>query len=292
MRVLSETAASRVLETAFQQNYNSRVTGSIEGCKTAMHRFKLSSLAGVVILLASIVGAGIAISSRPVQQTMQSSYPYGVIEPPANSVRIMPLGDSITQANARHNSYRRPLWLKLSQAGHRVDFVGSTRKHLGGPPPKQDFDLDHEGHWGWRVDEVLQQIEAWSRKAQPEIVLVHLGTNDLASGEPTDAVVGEVRSLIQTLRQVNPRVKVLVAELIPLEGSDPQFQQFNAQVRQLAAEMTAPESPVIAVDQFTGFDVKQDTYDGCHPNESGEKKMADRWFTALTKVLPQPQTTQ
>lgn len=241
-----------------------------------MHRFRLSPLTGVFILLASLVGVGIGISSRPVQQP---------IAPPENGVRVMPLGDSITQANALHNSYRRPLWLKLRQVGYRVDFVGSTRKHLGGPPPQQDFDLDHEGHWGWRVDEVLQQIEAWSRAARPDIVLVHLGTNDLASGERSDGVIGEMRSLIQALRRVNPRVKVLVAELIPLQGSEPQFQQFNAQIRSLAAEMTTSESPVIAVDQFTGFDVQKDTYDGCHPNESGEQKIADRWFAALQSIL-------
>ena len=31
-------------------------------------------------------------------------------------VRILPLGDSITQANRSHNSYRRPLWHMLKEA--------------------------------------------------------------------------------------------------------------------------------------------------------------------------------
>jgi len=44
------------------------------------------------------------------------------------------------------------------------------------------------------------------------------------------------------------------------------------------------------VDQFSGFNAKAgfDTYDGCHPNESGENKMAYRWFAAIKKVLPVP----
>jgi predicted small lipoprotein YifL len=40
-------------------------------------------------------------------------------------LRIMPLGDSITEAEAGHNSYRRVLWKRLNGAGCSVDFVGS-----------------------------------------------------------------------------------------------------------------------------------------------------------------------
>src|SRR5262245_54038543 len=73
---------------------------------------------------------------------------------PAAPVRIMPLGDSITQADASHDSYRRPLWKSLQSGGYLVDFVGSSSmNHMGGPPVR-DFDADHEGHWGWRADEI------------------------------------------------------------------------------------------------------------------------------------------
>ena len=43
-----------------------------------------------------------------------------------------------------------------------------------------------------------------------------------------------------------------------------------------------------AVDLWTGFDPQTDTYDGVHPNESGEKKMAAGWFEALKTILPAP----
>ena len=200
----------------------------------------------------------------------------------------MPLGDSITQGNADHSSYRRGLWKRLRQAGYSVNFVGSTQQQFGGSLLPADFDRDHEGHWGWQVDEILPQLEAWSRSAQPDIVLVHLGTNDLAHKQSIESTVGELRSLIQTLRRVNPRVKVLLAQIIPLWGSEVRFQQFNLQVGQLAQQLSTSDSPVIAVDQFSGFDpvLGKDTYDGCHPNEAGETKMVDRWFAALKKVLP------
>ena len=75
----------------------------------------------------------------------------------------MPLGDSITQGNTKHNSYRRPLWIELRKAGYNVDFVGSTRENFKGLSPLSDFDPDHEGHWGWRVDEALERIDGWMR---------------------------------------------------------------------------------------------------------------------------------
>ncbi len=40
-----------------------------------------------------------------------------------DAVRIMPLGDSITQGIRQQNSYRRPLWHALRKAGLSVDFV-------------------------------------------------------------------------------------------------------------------------------------------------------------------------
>jgi hypothetical protein len=42
-------------------------------------------------------------------------------------VKILPLGDSMTQGEAGHFSYRRPLWKMLDSAGYKVDFVGSLR---------------------------------------------------------------------------------------------------------------------------------------------------------------------
>lgn len=202
-----------------------------------------------------------------------------------SGVRIMPLGDSITQADHHHNSYRRSLWLKLRQAGYGVNFVGSMRSHFLGNAPQSDFDQDHEGHWGWQVDQVLAQIDGWTRNAKPDIVLLHLGTNDLLRGQPNDRTISELRQLIEALRRQNPQSTILLAQLIPSVGAENQTQQLNQRIDELARSMNSPTSPVILVDQYTGFNASQDTYDGLHPNTAGEEKMATRWFGALQKVL-------
>ncbi len=201
--------------------------------------------------------------------------------------RILPLGDSITQGDKNHNSYRRPLGIQLRKAGYNnVDFVGSTRENFQGPSPLSDFDQDHEGHWGWQVDQILERIDSWGRISKPDIVLLHLGTNDINQGQSQESTIEELRELIQRLRRINPRVKTLIAQLIPC-GDEAKIRQFNRRIVDLARNTNTQESPVIAVDQFSDFNATAgfDTYDGCHPNESGEKKMANRWFAALKKVL-------
>ena len=87
---------------------------------------------------------------------------------------ILPLGDSITQADLNFNSYRRPLWHRLNAAGYSVDFIGS-RNYNGfrsfGPPPNPDFDLDHEGHPGAKAYELLDQLPRRLTRYTPDIVL-------------------------------------------------------------------------------------------------------------------------
>jgi acyl-CoA thioesterase I len=229
----------------------------------------------------ALIGFGSYLNSW---QLHAASPPLAAAQP---KLRIMPLGDSITQSNKDHGSYRRVLWQTLKQGGYNVDFVGSLKTHYQGPAPTSDFDLDHEGHWGWRIDEILTQLDGWTKTARPDIVLVHLGTNDIAQQQDIKSTVDELAQVVQVLRKNNPKVKVLLGQIIPLWGKEKLCQEFNGMVKQLAQKTSTRQSLVIAVDLFTGFrpEPNADTFDGAHPNESGEKKMAERWFTALKTVL-------
>jgi lysophospholipase L1-like esterase len=203
------------------------------------------------------------------------------------SVRIMPLGDSITQGFRGHDSFRRGLWLRLKKAGARVDFVGSLKENFGGMPHHTDFDMDHEGHWGWRADQVLARVDNWAAKNVPDIVLLHLGTNDIGGGQDIEETVGEIEEIIMTIRKHNPKVKVLLAQIIPManEAINERIKKFNEQLESLAESICTEESPVILVNHFDGFDSQSDTYDGVHPNEWGADKMADKWYEALDSLL-------
>ena len=131
--------------------------------------------------------------------------------------------------------------------------------------------------------------QAWAAAAQPEVVLVHLGHNDLWQGQGVDSTIADLSGIVGGLRTVVPTITVLLAQVIP--GSQSGFDEIpelNAAIAQLALQLDTPWSRVIAVDHWTGFDPIADTYDGTHPNESGERKVSHRWVGALVTVLGRP----
>jgi hypothetical protein len=207
----------------------------------------------------------------------------GLAHSAGEPLRIMPLGDSITEARGGSASYRYWLQKHLQGARIRFDFVGSRHGVYGGAPRFADFDQDHEGHWGWTTGQVLEQIDTWAASARPDVALVHLGTNDVVR-DPA-VVPKNLAGIITSLRKANPRVAVLLARLIPIRGFAAKLGPVEESIERVAREQTTPDSPVVVVRQDEGFDVDADTYDGIHPNESGERKMAKRWFEAI-RALP------
>lgn len=204
---------------------------------------------------------------------------------PAAQTRVMPLGDSITEAETPHASYRYFLWKELESQGYCIDFVGSQTGVYNGPPRFSDFDQHHEGHWGWRADQILASVRTWATAANPQVLLMHLGTNDIWQGQSIGSTTAELGAIIDEVRAVNASVEVLIAQIIPLSDPNIPVGALNAAIVVLAAAKTTPASPVIVVDQNTGFDPVADTYDGVHPNETGERKMAAQWFGSLAQRL-------
>ncbi|HMP74158.1 MAG TPA: SGNH/GDSL hydrolase family protein [Kiritimatiellia bacterium] len=200
-------------------------------------------------------------------------------------VLVLPLGDSITQGDRGHNSYRRPLWHALNEGECRVGFVGSQRRNHWGGPPDKDFDLAHEGHWGWQVDEVLAELPHWlTLYPAPDIALIHLGSNDLFRGRRVPDILADFEAMIGVLRQRNPSMVLLVAQLIPASGMEAQVAAFNEALVRLEG-LSTEASPVVMVDQFSGFDVRRMTYDGVHPNREGEERIAGRWLEVMAPFV-------
>jgi len=202
-------------------------------------------------------------------------------------LKIMPLGDSITCSLEFQASYRYYLWHRLLNAGYSIDFVGSLKGVFNGNPPLYpDFDQDHEGHSGYRAQDVLPVVKTWAQAAQPDVVLIHLGTVDMFNGDSISATIDALGGIIDKLREVKPNVKILLAQIIPArdDGVRAQIQLLNAAIPGLVKEKNSPVSPVRVVNQYTGFDPWNDTVDGVHPNGSGEQKLAWNWY-AVFRIL-------
>jgi PGF-pre-PGF domain-containing protein len=263
---------------------------------------------GFVLLLALLIGL-VGVGALMGGGTAVAQTPPTLHQSP--TVHILPLGDSITQGENRnsnnYNSYRRPLWslLQTATASYDVNFVGSwDRAFPDTTSPNPDFDMDHEGHWGWYAEQILNgcvpgceagsgtgKLETWLQGYTPDVVLLHIGTNDLKDPGDDQVVVDqtltEIGQIIDELRADNPQVVVLLAQILPSTRPERALRIpiLNAAIPAFAANKTQPNSPVIVVDQNTGFSTSTDLYDGTHPNQTGEQEMADRWFAALENVL-------
>jgi hypothetical protein len=207
-------------------------------------------------------------------------------------IQIMPLGNSITQADSFHTSYRYPLWKMLKESGSKVDFTGSQTNNYMGNNPAMDFDHDHEGHWGWRADQFVNGVFGqggltdFLQGNTPDIVLMHLGSNDIFRGESTEQIIEDLKKIIAILEDNNPYVIILIAQLIPVanENINRQIVSLNHAIAQLPSELiNVPQ--LIVVNQYEGFDAYKDTYDGAHPNRKGEEKMARTWFNAVQETV-------
>ncbi len=198
----------------------------------------------------------------------------------------MPLGDSITGSPG---CWRAVLWNRLQSAGYTdIDFVG-TLSHQG---CAQAHDGDNEGHGGELVTNVADQNLLPGRLAatDPDIVVMHFGTNDVWSSIAPDRILAAYTKLVEQMRAGNPDMKILVAQLIPMNASGctacaQRAVDFNARIPDWARATSTSRSPVTVVDQWTGFSTDTDTYDGVHPTASGDDKIAARWYPALTELL-------
>lgn len=208
----------------------------------------------------------------------------------ATPVRVMPLGDSIT---AGTGCWRAMLWHRLRSVGHNdVDFVGGVSDG-GGCNPGYSYDTDHEGHGGFSATGIADnnQLPPWLDAAKPDVVLMHLGTNDMWGGYiPLDRKLAAFTKLVGQMRANNPKMRILVAQIIPMSPSScttcaADVVALDKALPAWAAGLSTSVSPVVVVDQWTGFDAATDTLDGVHPNTAGYQKMADRWYPALAQVL-------
>ncbi|MDO3684936.1 RICIN domain-containing protein [Micromonospora sp. C28ISP2-4] len=194
--------------------------------------------------------------------------------------RVMPLGDSITEGTQVPGGYRIGLWQRLAGGGYRVDLVGSQ---FNGPGNLGDH--DHEGHPGWRIDQIDANITGWLNAYQPRTVLLHIGTNDILQNYNVSTAPNRLSSLIDRITGTAPNADVFVAQIIPLanSGQAAAVRTFNAALPGIVQSKVNAGKRVHLVDQYSAL-TTADLIDGIHPTATGYDKMAAVWYRALQSV--------
>ena len=192
-------------------------------------------------------------------------------------IKVACVGNSITFGYAlkdrENNNYPRQLGLMLGDK-YEVGNFGRTGATL--------MKKGHNPYYNWK--EYKQAIEF-----EPDIVVIHLGVNDL---EPRDypkfgdTFVGDYVGLIDSFRNVNPDVRVIVANLSPLL---PPLSRFKAGLRDWRDSIRVLTS---AVAEYTSAELIDFGHalrdrpnlipDNVHPDDKGATVLAETVRKAIT----------
>lgn len=205
----------------------------------------------------------------------------------ASVIKIMPLGDSITGSPG---CWRAVLWNNLQNTGYtNINFVGTLNNSTACGVA---FDGDNEGHGGYLATNIANQnlLPGWLSATNPDIVMMHLGTNDVWNNIAPTTILAAFSTLVNQMRANNSHMRILVAQITPMNPSGcsacaQRVINFNAAIPGWASSKSTSQSPIVVVDQWTGYNDSTDTIDGVHPNSSGNNKIASKWYPPLTNQI-------
>lgn len=206
----------------------------------------------------------------------------------------MLVGDSMTIGSRGDHTWRYRLWRHLRATGADCAFTGPytgvydrETETVGDGYRDPDFATAHHASWGRPMGRLNERITADVERYRPDVLLVLMGLIDLGFYTLADATEVNLRAFVAAVRAGNPAARIVLSP-VPVNDralADPLFaaqrEDFNARQERAVAELTTPESPVRLAAALPDWDLLADTYDGTHPNERGEHKIAAVFAEAL-----------
>jgi len=176
------------------------------------------------------------------------------------TVKIMCVGDSITlgTGSTDGNGYRP--WL--------ADLLG--RQHIDAP-------MTTVAEGGQTLRHMAPLAIAALPTTQPDIVLIHLGTNDAVQPDLTDWQ-NRYGQLVDQILASSPTIRVVCARIGLTRQAPTADSTINGYVdavvnaRKAAGRVTTADMTVIS---------QRWTVDGIHPLDAGYLRMAQQWATAI-----------
>jgi len=205
-----------------------------------------------------------------------------------NTLRIMPLGDSITRGSMGApkmdpGGYRKWLYHWLTAEFGPVDFVGTETTN---PDPKTLPDNDHEGHSGFRIDEIAAGIDGWLSDTEPDVILLAIGTNDMHQSYQLDTAPDRLADLIGQITKQRPGARLIVATIPPSTNAttDKRVAAYNAAIPKIV-EAAGPRVSLVDLYNLLGSDHIADAHrHGLHPTPTGYHMIAEAWFEAIMRL--------
>ena len=203
----------------------------------------------------------------------------------ATPVRIMPLGDSLTygvqdelKPKSNRTGYRAPLLYSLKDAKYEANFVGSVTT---GSSVKPSFDANHEGHPDWSTYDIAEKTYSFLEHAQPEIILLHAGTNDHST--KVDGLISILDEIDRYEQASGKPIQVIVAKLINRSRGDLSINGYNHNLEIIINRRWQNGDILTLVDMADAKLNINDYANNTHLNHNGYSKMANVWLNALLK---------
>lgn len=229
-------------------------------------------------------------------------------------LKIMPLGDSITQGeisvivqnqtllspiDATKISYRADGALGIlmdSQGGYRLtleqmlldmgwDLAMVGQRTQGGG--------HHEGYPGYMTSDILPMLDDILLANPPDVILLHIGTNDLPWPIDAEECYQNINAMLDWIHAFDQAIQVILAQIIPcLQNTPLGEERYPAiiELNNLLPQIPQERDYVTLVDMWTPF-VETDDWENAlmsgtyHPNEQGYYLMAEKWRDQLDSII-------
>jgi lysophospholipase L1-like esterase len=216
---------------------------------------------------------------------------------------VMAVGDSITwgvtDIGFGRGGYRLPLFHLANQGSRLLTFVGSlndaTETNVTVPDMVDGvpFPGAHEGHPGWVIQQISDTIGAAVTANQPRIVLLMIGTNDMAADFDPPSAPTRLGKVLDEVARVDPSVSVVLAQITPSQddGLNAKIETYNAAMPALVKAQNDAGHHVSLVDMYSAFKADSNyktslLQNTLHPNDAGYAKMAEVWYAGIEELLP------
>lgn len=224
------------------------------------------------------------------------------------NTKLLLIGDSVTKGvqSANGLGFRDELYDSLNAIGYEFTFVGNsgTAPYQGHFYPGMSIGAFYQGPGGsglFDVGPVMDQV-------QPNVIFLHVGTNDLISGDDispfrqtgetefdTETVGGRMAYLLYYLLQWKNGArgtslqKIFVCKIIPRIDINPyKAVAFNYELTSIYNNSNGnrisqiPKGSLELVDQFTSFTTAtMMSADGIHPNDLGYANIAKTYMATF-----------
>lgn len=227
------------------------------------------------------------------------------LDMPAQSVRIMPMGNSITydhnsldDSNPRpigdRISYRYKLYQLLTNEGLDFDLVGSEDAGNNYFQNSQfDDNAGFPGIESWELADLIntgynnyshQYVSPgpYLNYYPTDIILLHIGTNNLITS------AYQVEDILDNIRYHDNDVIILVARIVNRKSYHPETTTFNNNVELMVNSRGDNRIRMVNIETGAGINYAVDMIDNLHPNQAGYDKIAVKWFDEILKLNKAP----